>query len=157
MLLLSAELPSELGHHAFQMLSRTAVRLLRPGRSAYRCSSASSKKDAGGSGSAANQITSIVQLKKAFKDRLRAAEDKAMRGGGDARIDAQHKKGKLTARERLLLLLDADSFRELDKLKTHRCDEFGMGKEQIYGDGVVTGYGNIHGRKVGRNIHISSA
>lgn len=59
----------------------------------------------------------------------------------------QHEKGKLTARERIDLLLDEDSFRELDPLKTHRCVDFGMEKDKIYGDGVVTGYGNINGRK----------
>ncbi len=64
------------------------------------------------------------------------------------RIETQHARGKLTARERIALLLDQDSFREYDMLKTHRCDEFGMQKEQYYGDGVVTGHGLIHGRKV---------
>lgn len=64
------------------------------------------------------------------------------------RIDTQHARGKLTARERLSLLLDADSFRELDMLKTHRCNEFNMEEEQYYGDGVVSGSGTIHGRKV---------
>jgi propionyl-CoA carboxylase beta chain len=71
-------------------------------------------------------------------------------GGGQARIDTQHKRGKLTARERIDLLLDGGSFREYDMLKTHRCADFGMvdTQEDFPGDGVVTGYGNIHGRKV---------
>jgi propionyl-CoA carboxylase beta chain len=65
-------------------------------------------------------------------------------------VATQHKKGKLTARERVDLLLDEGSFREYDMLKTHRCDDFGMGetKEEFPGDGVVTGRGTIHGRKV---------
>ena len=135
------------------MLSKSARYLHHPGGSLLLRRSASVGKGQ----QVSNNLTSIVQLKKAFKERLKDAEDKAMLGGGEARIDAQHKKGKLTARERLLLLLDTDSFRELDKLKTHRCDEFGMAKEQIYGDGVVTGYGNIHGRKVGRLRRRSSS
>jgi propionyl-CoA carboxylase beta chain len=90
----------------------------------------------------------IVSLKNAFRERLAEAKHEALVGGGHKRIHAQHKKGKLTARERLELLLDAGSFREYDMLKTHRCDEFGMEKEKYYGDGVVTGHGLIHGRKV---------
>lgn len=89
-----------------------------------------------------------VTLKTAFRTRLEEAQDEALLGGGQKRIDAQHKKGKLTARERLELLLDDGSFQEYDKLKTHRCTEFGMEKESYYGDGVVTGHGLIHGRKV---------
>jgi len=69
-------------------------------------------------------------------------------GGGQRRIDSQHKKGKLTARERIDVLLDDGSFREYDMLKTHRCDEFGMSDEQYYGDGVITGHGLINNRKV---------
>ena len=70
-------------------------------------------------------------------------------GGGQKRIDAQHKKGKLTARERIELLLDPDTFEEWDTLKEHRCVDFGMDKaEKIPGDGVVTGYGMINGRLV---------
>ena len=69
-------------------------------------------------------------------------------GGGAKRIDAQHKKGKLTARERLLLLLDEGSFEEIGMLVTHRCGDFDMDKEVYLGDGVVTGYGTVHGRLV---------
>lgn len=87
-------------------------------------------------------------LKTVFRSRLEHAKDDALLGGGKKRIDAQHQKGKLTARERLSLLLDPDSFREYDMLKTHRCIDFGMEKEQIYGDGVITGHGLINGRKV---------
>lgn len=72
----------------------------------------------------------------------------AMKGGGDKRIEAQHKKGKLTARERLQLLLDEGSFEEIGMLVTHRSRDFGMEKEIYMGDGVVTGYGTIHGRLV---------
>mmetsp|Transcript_17861 Transcript_17861/g.30061 ORF Transcript_17861/g.30061 Transcript_17861/m.30061 type:complete len:402 (-) Transcript_17861:798-2003(-) len=87
-------------------------------------------------------------LKAAFRDRLQTAKDNAKMGGGQRRIDSQHKKGKLTARERIDVLLDDGSFREYDMLKTHRCDEFGMSDEQYYGDGVITGHGLINNRKV---------
>lgn len=63
-------------------------------------------------------------------------------------IRAQHGKGKLTARERLDLLLDEGSFREYDMLKTHRCEDFGMDEQRPAGDGVVTGHGKIDGRTV---------
>jgi len=78
-------------------------------------------------------------------DEKRAA---ARLGGGQKRIDAQHKKGKLTARERIELLLDPDSFEEWDMFKGHRCTDFGMANQVIPGDGVVTGYGTIDGRPV---------
>ncbi len=68
--------------------------------------------------------------------------------GGQARIEAQHKAGKLTARERIDFLLDPGTFVELDKFVTHRCSDFGMEEKKILGDGVVTGYGNIDGRLV---------
>jgi propionyl-CoA carboxylase beta chain len=69
-------------------------------------------------------------------------------GGGQTRIDAQHKKGKLTARERIHFLLDVGSFEEIGALVTHRTTDFGMAEHQFLGDGVVTGYGTIHGRLV---------
>ena len=69
-------------------------------------------------------------------------------GGGQARIDDQHKKGKMTARERIDYLLDKGSFQEIDKFVVHRCHNFGMEKKTIPGDGVVTGYGTINGRLV---------
>nr|ADI23431.1 acetyl-CoA carboxylase, carboxyltransferase component (subunits alpha and beta) [uncultured gamma proteobacterium HF0770_33G18] len=69
-------------------------------------------------------------------------------GGGQERIDAQHQKGKLTARERLTVLLDADSFEEWDVFVEHRCTDFGMADKTVPGDGVVTGYGTISGRDV---------
>lgn len=77
---------------------------------------------------------------------LKKKNEQALKGGGDKRIEAQHKKGKLTARERLQLLLDEGSFEEIGKLVTHRSRDFGMEKEIIPGDGVVTGYGTINGR-----------
>src|SRR6185312_11829422 len=69
-------------------------------------------------------------------------------GGGVARIEAQHKKGKLSARERIDLLLDEGSFTELDRFVTHRSTDFGLDQQRIYGDGVVTGWGRIDGRLV---------
>lgn len=69
-------------------------------------------------------------------------------GGGEKRIESQHSKGKLTARERIQLLLDEDSFEELGMLVTHRSVNFGLDQQHFYGDGVVTGYGNIDGRLV---------
>lgn len=81
-------------------------------------------------------------------DELELRRDGAKIGGGQKRIDAQHKKGKLTARERLEVLLDDGSFEEYDLYKAHRCTDFGMAENQIPGDGVVTGWGTIHGRPV---------
>ena len=77
---------------------------------------------------------------------LKQKNEQALKGGGDDRIAAQHKKGKLTARERLQLLLDEGSFEEIGKFVTHRSKDFGMEKEIYPGDGVVTGYGTINGR-----------
>lgn len=72
----------------------------------------------------------------------------ALKGGGDKRIESQHKKGKLTARERLHFLLDEGSFQEIGMFVTHRSTEFGLDREKYLGDGVVTGYGTINGRLV---------
>ena len=69
-------------------------------------------------------------------------------GGGQQRIDAQHAKGKLTARERIEILLDEGSFEEFDMFVVHRCEDFGMGDQRPAGDGVVTGWGTINGRMV---------
>src|SRR3990172_8089730 len=79
-------------------------------------------------------------------DELEVRRDKARAGGGPKRIDAQHARGKLTARERLDLLLDEGSFEEFDMYVEHRCTEFGMEGTRIPGDGVVTGWGTINGR-----------
>ena len=86
-----------------------------------------------------------------MQDILRQLEAKraaARVGGGEKRIEAQHKKGKLTARERLELLLDVDSFEEYDMFVEHRSEDFGMDEMRIPGDGVVTGWGTINGRLV---------
>jgi len=86
-----------------------------------------------------------------MKDILQTLEDcreAARKGGGERRIEAQHAKGKLTARERLELLLDEGSFEEFDMFVTHRSTDFGMEKSRPYGDGVVTGWGTINGRMV---------
>ena len=79
---------------------------------------------------------------------LENRRQQARLGGGQARIDAQHKKGKLTARERIELLLDNESFEELDMYVKHRCVDFDMDQTQISGDGGVTGWGTINGRQV---------
>ncbi|NVJ02359.1 acyl-CoA carboxylase subunit beta [Myxococcus sp. AM009] len=83
-----------------------------------------------------------------LRARLEKMEKQAELGGGADRIAKQHEAGKLTARERIDLLLDPGSFCELDKFVTHRSSEFGMGDKKIPGDGVVTGYGTVEGRKV---------
>ena len=87
----------------------------------------------------------------AVKENLQELERRnraALLGGGEERIQRQHTEGKLTARERLDLLLDPGSFVELDRFKTHRCTDFGMAERKIPGDGVVTGHGTIEGRLV---------
>ena len=86
-----------------------------------------------------------------MQDKFKLLEDKiaqAQLGGGEARIEAQHKKGKLTARERIHFLLDEGSFEEIGMFVTHRSTNFGLDKQKILGDGVVTGYGTINGRLV---------
>ena len=79
---------------------------------------------------------------------LEDRRNEARLGGGQGRIDAQHKKGKLTARERIELLLDEGSFEEFDMFVAHRCTDFGMADQKYPGDGVVTGWGTINGRQV---------
>jgi methylmalonyl-CoA decarboxylase subunit alpha len=86
-----------------------------------------------------------------FTDKIKELLDKrelAKLGGGQKRIDAQHKRGKLTARERIDLLLDEGSFEEFDMFVTHRCTDFGLEEKKFYSDGVITGYGTIDGRLV---------
>jgi len=86
-----------------------------------------------------------------MKDILEKLEERRGRariGGGEARIEAQHKRGKLTARERIELLMDKGSFEEFDMFVEHRATEFGMAKTKIPGDGVVTGWGTVNGRTV---------
>src|ERR1043166_3768654 len=81
-------------------------------------------------------------------DKLEARRAKAREGGGKARIEAQHKRGKLTARERVELLMDKGTFEEFDMFVEHRSADFGMEKTKIPGDGVVTGWGTVNGRTV---------
>lgn len=81
-------------------------------------------------------------------EQLEARRAEARLGGGQRRIDAQHGKGKLTARERIEVLLDEGSFEEFDMYVTHRCTDFGMAQQKVAGDGVVTGWGTINGRQV---------
>ena len=88
---------------------------------------------------------------KTNQDKFNILEKKnaeALLGGGEKRIEAQHKKGKLTARERVALLLDEGSFEEIGKFVMHRCKDFGLDKEYYLGDGVITGYGTVSGRLV---------
>ena len=96
--------------------------------------------------------TSMVKLReptvKEKIQKLRELRDQAKLGGGKERIEDQHKRGKLTARERIDRLLDPDSFVELDPYVVHICTDFGMAEKKILGDGVVTGYGTIEGRLV---------
>lgn len=81
-------------------------------------------------------------------ERLRKLREEALLGGGEERIKAQHEKGKLTARERIALLVDEGSFQEVDMFVKHRCTDFGLDRQRFAGDGVVTGYGTIGGRLV---------
>src|SRR5205814_5035017 len=80
--------------------------------------------------------------------RLEEMNRLSLEGGGEARIAKQHEAGKLTARERVDLLLDPGSFVELDRFVVHRCTDFDMDKSKVLGDGVVTGWGLVDGRKV---------
>ena len=81
-------------------------------------------------------------------EELREKRAEALKGGGEERIERQHEKGKMTARERVDYFLDDGTFEEFDQFRTHRTHTFGMEEKQFYGDGVVTGYGEVNGRKV---------
>ncbi len=83
-----------------------------------------------------------------LRAQLGKLDAEAEKGGGDERVARQHEAGKLTARERLDLFLDPGTFVELDRFKTHRCADFGMERQKVLGDGVVTGYGLVEGRQV---------
>ncbi len=86
-----------------------------------------------------------------MEDRIEELEEfraEALKGGGEDRIEKQHEKGKMTARERIDYFLDEDTFTEFDQLRTHQTSEFGMEEKKIPGDGVVTGYGEVDGRTV---------
>ncbi|WP_459865015.1 acyl-CoA carboxylase subunit beta [Halorubrum trueperi] len=80
-------------------------------------------------------------------EELREKKERAALGGGEERIESQHDRGKMTARERIDYFLDDGTFNEFDQLRTHRSHNFGMEEKQIPGDGVVTGYGEVNGRK----------
>ena len=82
------------------------------------------------------------------REKLRSKRSESLLGGGEKRIDSQHAKGKLTARERIDLLLDENTFHEIGSFVTHRSSDFGMQNQKMLGDGVVTGYGKIEGRLV---------
>src|SRR5262249_48851417 len=79
---------------------------------------------------------------------LQTKQGEAELGGGSERIQQQHERGKMTARERIQFFLDEGSFVELDKFVTHRCSDFGMQEKKFLGDGVVAGYGTVSGRHV---------
>ena len=81
-------------------------------------------------------------------EHLRSLREESLQGGGAKRLEQQHARGKLSARERLELLLDEESFTELDAFVTHRASEFGLDEELYLGDGVITGFGRIDGRLV---------
>jgi propionyl-CoA carboxylase beta chain len=88
------------------------------------------------------------QVKRRFRELLENQRQQAQLGGGPKRIEKQHARGSLTARERLELLFDPNTFVEVDELKMHRATEFGMASKHFPGDGIVTGHGKIHGRTV---------
>ena len=81
-------------------------------------------------------------------EQLQQLRAQTLVGGGERRVAQQHEKGKLTARERLALLVDPGSFQELDSFATHRATEFGLADQKVLGDAVVTGYGRVSGRQV---------
>src|SRR5687767_13335472 len=95
----------------------------------------------------AKRTNSISALQEKL-DELERKNKESLLGGGEKRIEQQHAKGKLTARERVQLLLDEDSFEELGRFVMHRSKDFGLDKEYYLGDGVVTGYGTVNGRLV---------
>ena len=90
------------------------------------------------------RLRTLSQPTDILADKIRRAEE----GGGAERRERQHREGKLTARERVELLLDEGTFEELDKLVEHRCLDFGMAEQKVPGDGVVSGYGKVDGRLV---------
>ncbi|KAJ3005156.1 UNVERIFIED_CONTAM: hypothetical protein HDU68_004730 [Siphonaria sp. JEL0065] len=103
--------------------------------------------------SATRTLATVASVNTASKEgslisKIESKRAEALIGGGQKRIDTQHSKGKLTARERIHLLLDNNSFREYDAFVEHQCVDFGMEKQKITGDGVVTGHGTINGRLV---------
>eukprot|EP00051_Salpingoeca_urceolata_P004842 m.68133 g.68133 ORF g.68133 m.68133 type:complete len:545 (-) comp13882_c0_seq1:177-1811(-) len=117
----------------------------------FRASAAVARPFAKSVHTAAAALSSgIINTKESVtvKSRVAAKREAALLGGGQKRIDAQHARGKLTARERLQVLLDPDSFREYDMFMEHDCRDFGMDGNRPTGDGVITGQGRINGRQV---------
>ena len=90
----------------------------------------------------------MTHTRQELLDRLAERDAQANLGGGEQRIEKQHHKGKMTARERVEAFCDTGSFVEMDRFVTHRCDDFGMGDKKFLGDGVVTGHGKVDGQKV---------
>ncbi|KRX19822.1 Propionyl-CoA carboxylase beta chain, mitochondrial, partial [Trichinella nelsoni] len=99
------------------------------------------------SGSVTCRGESTIGQTIAVKHKIEAKRKQSLLGGGEKRIDAQHKRGKLTARERIELLFDPNSFVEYDAFAEHNCTEFGMEKNKVPGDSVITGWGTIYGRR----------
>eukprot|EP01103_Thecamoeba_quadrilineata_P011085 TRINITY_DN2574_c0_g1_i1.p1 TRINITY_DN2574_c0_g1~~TRINITY_DN2574_c0_g1_i1.p1 ORF type:complete len:545 (-),score=111.04 TRINITY_DN2574_c0_g1_i1:96-1730(-) len=99
-------------------------------------------------GQRCSRTSTAEEIKKSIIGQVDEKRKQAMLGGGLKRIQKQHEKGKLFARERVELLLDPNSFQEYDMFVTHRCTDFGMEKEKVLGDGTVTGHGTINGRLV---------
>ncbi|KAJ3417440.1 hypothetical protein HDV05_003304 [Chytridiales sp. JEL 0842] len=128
--LLASSACAAIASRSAAMLARSANRVRVPTRSFVTETLAKTSKEAA--------LLSKIEQKRA----------EAHLGGGQKRIESQHAKGKLTARERLDLLLDKGSFREYDAFVEHQCVDFDMDKQKITGDGVVTGYGTINGRLV---------
>src|SRR6202007_1132795 len=119
--------------------ARRAGASSRPLVSSWRCANPSR----------ARFVTAILEPPmKHILARLDSRRERARLGGGKERISAQHAKGKLTARERIDILLDHDSFEEFDMFVEHRSYDFGMAATKIPGDGVVTGWGTVNGRTV---------
>src|SRR5262245_36319555 len=93
-------------------------------------------------------MNSITDRRQVLREELKAKNLEARMGGGKSRIDKQHELGKLTARERLEILLDPGSFVEMDRFRIHRCRNFGMDAKKFLGDGLVSGFGQVDGRQV---------
>lgn len=119
-------------------------------------SSSSQRRYESGAATTSNKETKIIYdnptdpslVKSNFRKLLEAERAKSLLGGGAKRIEKQHSRGSLTARERLELLFDDETFQAIDELKMHRCTEFGMADMEFPGDGIVTGHGRINGRVV---------
>ena len=107
-----------------------------------------SQSESNNANGATNGAAQPEDRRATLRGRLNDLNSEAFSGGGADRIEKQHAVGKLTARERIDVLLDTGSFVEVDRLRTHRCLDFGMEKKIVHGDGIVTGYGLVEGRQV---------